>query len=639
MEDSGLRSLYQGGFRPQRGTTEQVFVLNHLVEAAKHQRQPLYCAFVDFRKAFDTVRHGHLWERLAAYGITGNILSCIQSLYAQSTVAVNVNGDLTDFIKVLVGVRQGDPLSPTLFGLFIELLDQYLSKAIGQQWRGQVPELEGIPLPLLLYADDLVLIASDPHTLQQQLDALVAFCADWDMSVNLVKTKIVVFSQRATQQHSWHLNQQPIEQVDSYKYLGVVFHQRHGLLQAGQQLAQSAHRAMYAMQGMCYSQDISDPSIRLHMWQQLVLPVVSYASEVWGPHTVHFTEPTYASSTPGEKVQAQFLRWYTGARPNTHHRILLQAANRLPLQQHWLQRSLQLWNKLAAAEPSSWVAHRAFKESIMLWQAGCNECWAARVLGHLQQLGILSETTEQPMWSRYFDPSRVEAAMDSITAAKWAAHQQPSYRALGSDHQPGRTLYCYAQYFMHINSSSDRRHVYHNTPASQWAPIMQLATGKLKLHSVTAHWQGRARSTTAMCPCCPTHLEDAAHYVLECPAYGDIRSRYPSIMSATQTAATSGVKQAMLALFTPQHFDELAGFLRQAYKRRFSLADNAHQQLLRSAAAWQQQLQFNSSPGGVLEQADRVADGCSDADSGDTTGSDDSDYSDDSGSRDGNTNQ
>jgi hypothetical protein len=70
LEANGLRSVYQGGFRPSRGTTEQVFVLNHLAEAARQRRAPLYCAFVDFRKAFDTVRHQHLWERLDAYGWT-----------------------------------------------------------------------------------------------------------------------------------------------------------------------------------------------------------------------------------------------------------------------------------------------------------------------------------------------------------------------------------------------------------------------------------------------------------------------------------------------------------------------------------------------------------------------------------------
>ncbi len=81
---------------------------------------------MDFKKAYDSVsRHPHLWDRLEAYGISGN-MQCIRSLYAQSRVSVNVNGQFTDFIKVLVGVRQSDPLSPTLFGLFVEVL-QYIS--------------------------------------------------------------------------------------------------------------------------------------------------------------------------------------------------------------------------------------------------------------------------------------------------------------------------------------------------------------------------------------------------------------------------------------------------------------------------------------------------------------------------------
>jgi hypothetical protein len=79
------------------------------------------------------VRHSHLWERLQAYGITGNVLACIQSLYAQSAVPVNVNGQYTDFVEVMIGLRQGDPLSPILFGLFIEVLEQDIKRAVGSQ--------------------------------------------------------------------------------------------------------------------------------------------------------------------------------------------------------------------------------------------------------------------------------------------------------------------------------------------------------------------------------------------------------------------------------------------------------------------------------------------------------------------------
>jgi hypothetical protein len=76
---------------------------------------------------------------LDAYGITGPIQACIRSLYAQFEVAINVNGEHSDSVRVLVGVRQGDPLSPTLFGLFIEVLEQYIKRAVGPEWRGKVP--------------------------------------------------------------------------------------------------------------------------------------------------------------------------------------------------------------------------------------------------------------------------------------------------------------------------------------------------------------------------------------------------------------------------------------------------------------------------------------------------------------------
>jgi hypothetical protein len=71
---------------------------------------------------------------------------------------------------------------------------------------------------MLMYADDVVLVATDPGTLQLQLDAQVHFCGDWDMAVNLVKTKVLVFdpSQRGGSQraaHAWLFQGQPVEQV------------------------------------------------------------------------------------------------------------------------------------------------------------------------------------------------------------------------------------------------------------------------------------------------------------------------------------------------------------------------------------------------------------------------------------------
>ncbi len=140
-------------------------------------------------------------------------------------------------------------------------------------------------------------------------------------------------------------------------------------MQAPSHLAEAGlagRRALFAMQGMCYTQDITDPSIRLHMWQQPVLPVVSYGSEIWGPQYLYFMEPMYFKDNPGEQIHLQFLRWYTGARRQTHTQIVLKAGNRLPLVQHWLRRALQLWKKKLACTYGLCSQHSAVAVGLQL---------------------------------------------------------------------------------------------------------------------------------------------------------------------------------------------------------------------------------------------------------------------------------
>lgn len=70
-----------------------------------------------------------------------------------------------------ISVKQGCPLSPTLFGLYIEKLEAWLGKADGER-----VHLASYVAKLLLYADDLILISKTMHGLREHLKALEHFC-------------------------------------------------------------------------------------------------------------------------------------------------------------------------------------------------------------------------------------------------------------------------------------------------------------------------------------------------------------------------------------------------------------------------------------------------------------------------------
>ena len=85
-----------------------------------------------------------------------------------------------------MGVKQGCPLSPTLFGLYVDGLEKHLLETADID----APTLMGVMVPLLLYADDLILMSESASGLQKQLDALASFCEELQVTVNLSKTKV-----------------------------------------------------------------------------------------------------------------------------------------------------------------------------------------------------------------------------------------------------------------------------------------------------------------------------------------------------------------------------------------------------------------------------------------------------------------
>ena len=114
----------QGGFRPHLNCLHTAFILQETIQHLREHGKKAFVAFLDVKKAFDTVWHEGLLVKLHRKGIHGHFWHLIQAWYAHSTAAVKWDGLQSSHFPLLQGVRQGAILSPLLYSIFVdELLD------------------------------------------------------------------------------------------------------------------------------------------------------------------------------------------------------------------------------------------------------------------------------------------------------------------------------------------------------------------------------------------------------------------------------------------------------------------------------------------------------------------------------------
>ena len=275
IEENNMLSNAQIGFKKHKRTSDHIFVLKSIIEQCKSRRKPIYACFVDLKKAYDTVwREGLFFKLLHNYNVSPIFVRILDSMYKNIRGTVKMDGILGSLFDITIGLRQGCNLSPQLFNLYIDDLAKLLDRISNDP-----VTLNGINIPCLLYADDMLLLSTTKSGLQKSLTALEIYCDKWQLVVNTTKTKIMVFNN--TSKPEFHYKGENLEVVEEYTYLGLLIHKSGNFTKAIKDLAMRARRAFYSLKYMLKECAVS-PKLFMKLFDSLVRPILLYCSEVWG---------------------------------------------------------------------------------------------------------------------------------------------------------------------------------------------------------------------------------------------------------------------------------------------------------------------------------------------------------------------
>lgn len=194
-------------------------LVRDVIAWSENRNVPLLIASLDLEKAFDNVSHTFVWQVMEKMGFGPVMLGWLKILYSQVGSRVLVNGHLGGLVLQESGVRQGCPLSPLLFALYMEPYARAVQKE---------PSIDGILVPgsggkrvkVALYADDVTLFLSSYLSLQAALDVFENFSLASGAKLNRGKSQIKFFGPWKEQlgpAHGLDICQGPL------KILGVLF--------------------------------------------------------------------------------------------------------------------------------------------------------------------------------------------------------------------------------------------------------------------------------------------------------------------------------------------------------------------------------------------------------------------------------
>ena len=534
-EAVGAISDEQGGFRIHRGCPDQILIFREMLASRKERKLPTFCTFVDVRKAYDTVWREKAYVNMHDAGINGKLWRQIQVMHKGLTRRVMHPLGFTEPFDVERGVAQGAVESPWVYSIFIDGMARALKRA------GHGVMIAGRRVPLLMYADDVVLLASTPRELAAMMAVVGEFAHRNRFEYNGKKSGVMAFNAsaaalQAVKGAKWELAGKRVKVVDAYTYLGAVTtpDERSWAPHVLDAISRAKRRSNDLLYMLRYDRGIR-PRTAITLWQSLVRPILEYASEIWSGQIPRHLEQK------AEAVQLKFLRGTLGLHKNgsgVANEVLRAEAGCERLCDRWTKLRLGYWRRVFAA-PRGRLLRDLLDFRRREWDASAGKGWGSRgwvgtVKASLDQHG-LGEFWSSPeaaaamcseQWKDVvYDAVNARSGADRAstlagkpsasiytTIKEWGPNPENYSFSVGEVGKPGQLV--------------PERYLDDRSNLKGTRLKMLCRMGCLPLmdrvgREANPPWPHEFRTCDA---CGEGKIEDIQHFVMECPKYADKRA-------------------------------------------------------------------------------------------------------------------
>ena len=520
-EDAGRFCPAQAGFRRKEEAITQAGCFIEIMQRRRLASLGSYAVFVDLKKAYDMVPHEGLFAKLRRFGVRGKCYTFLKDLYRASTIRVRLGhgptAQHTAPFPLHRGVRQGCPLSPILFNIYInDMFDGCAASPVYvPQGNPREPDDDPIRVPGLLFADDLVGLAPTADDTRILCDHISGWCDENEMEVGIGKCGLMEFpasaldTRLADLAEPIQLQGQEVPLVEEYTYLGLQITPPLAIedltaprLESGRKTVQSILPFL-----SCRALPLSDRWIVL---QAVVLARLLYGAEVYGMrrHMTDAMQRQYSTALRG-LLGAQRWRGLPSVPLWSELRskpiCALAAGRRARAYAKCL--TLKTWVRRLAESPMKSRSH-TWISGILRWMPrfcrphSTDECWPNgwKTLDPHQMRTMVEEAITRREVGLRSDPKRYR-------------FREEAKEYLDADYTETPLVKARVPYDPKI------------TAGITW--IVRFRVGVVATAQRIQQWSTLPLILRDRCPCCsgPT-IEDQKHIVVDCPKWQPQRDQY-----------------------------------------------------------------------------------------------------------------